>query len=546
MPDNGLVHPVPADTPVTEPDEPVERTLPVDGGSGQLDAHLQLRAVVKRFPGIVANDRVDLQIRLGEVHALVGENGAGKSTLVKILSGVERPDSGEIRIDGVTRHLRSSRDAIAAGIGTVHQHFMLFESLSVAENVVFGREPRRAGLIDRSAAQARVKELAEVYGLPIDPRMRVDRLPVGLKQRVEILKALHRDARVLVLDEPTAVLTPQEVDQLFAQVRRMAAEGRAVLFVTHKMAEVMAVSDRVTVLRRGLVVGDLVTAETKPREIVRLIVGSDLKALDTGSHQPAAATEPVVLATDDLMVPNDLVPGAVDGVSLRVRAGEILGVAGVAGNGQPELVETIVGLRHPTQGRVLLDGDDITALSAAERRARGIVYVPEDRLRDGIAAEGLVFENLVFGGHRDPALVRWRIMLQRRALVARAVKQVGRYDVRTPGVRVRARTLSGGNLQKLVLARELSRSPRVLVAAEPTRGLDVAATRFVHQRLLDERANGTAILLVSSELSEISQLADRAIVMLNGRVAGEFDPKTTSRADVGALMIGAGTDDGDV
>jgi general nucleoside transport system ATP-binding protein len=498
-------------------------------------SRVELRAITRRYPGVLANDRVDLVLQPGEVHALVGENGAGKSTLVKILSGIERPDAGEVRIDGVVRHFKNPQQAIASGIGTVHQHFMLFPSLTVAENVVFGQEPARRGLVDLDAAVRHVDRLAREHGLVVDPRARVGELPVGLQQRVEILKALARGARVLILDEPTAVLTPAEVDELFPQICQVAQTGTAVLVVTHKMREVMEISNRITVVRYGKVTGTLETARTSPREIIRLMVGREvLEQLDRHEVEPGRP----LLAVEEATILRGKGIRAVDGVSLAVRAGQILGVAGVAGNGQSELIEGIVGLRPLAEGRILLGDRELAGLAPRGRRALGLAYIPEDRNREGVAGEATIEENMAMGAHDRPPLAR-RGLLSYPALAERTTRLVGRFDVRTPDTKVRVQALSGGNVQKVVIARELAAQPQVLIAAEPTRGLDVGAIEFVHQQLLNQRDAGVAILLISSELSEIEALADRAVVMFGGRLVGEFDPRRTSREAVGAMMAGA-------
>jgi len=503
-------------------------------GADTAGAVVELRRIVKRFPGVLANDEVDLALYPGEVTALVGENGAGKSTLVKILSGLESPDAGEVMVDGRRRSLRTPLQAIAAGIGTVHQHFMLFPSLSVAENIAYGQEPRRRGLFDADAAIAHVDRLARQYGLAVDPRAQVADLPVGLRQRVEILKALTRGPRLLILDEPTAVLTPDEVDQLFTQIPQITATGTAVLFVTHKLREVMAVSRRVTVLRHGRVVGRPETASTSPNEIVRLMVGGEApEAVERGVSRPG----PERLRLEDARVLGPLGNRAVDGLDITVAGGEIVGVAGVAGNGQSELIEGIVGLRPLDRGRVFFDGRDVSDLPTRERRALGLSYVPEDRNREGIARAATLTENVAIGAHRRPPLAHWGLLRYRTATHLTA-ELIRRFDIRAVGPAVAARTLSGGNAQKLIVARELGRRPAVLLAAEPTRGVDVGAIAFIHRQLLELRDAGAAVLLVSSELSEIQALADRALVLLGGRVAGWFDPRLASREEIGTLMAG--------
>ncbi|WP_460063805.1 ABC transporter ATP-binding protein [Streptomyces sp. YKOK-I1] len=489
---------------------------------------VELRGITKRFPGTLANDAVDLSVRRGEIHALMGENGAGKSTLMSVLYGMERPDAGTIRVEGRDVTFASPSAAMAAGLGMVHQSFKLFDSLTVAENVVYAAEPRRFGLLDRAAARRRVRELAEEHGLAVDPDARVGELPVGLRQRVEILKLLHRGARTLILDEPTAVLTPAEADALFAVLKSLTAQGRTVVLVTHKLREVLEGSDRVTVLRDGRVVARLVTADTTADEIAAAMTGRSVE-LDR-VHAPGAPGEAVLsvegLGTD-----------AVHGVDLRVHAGEIVGIAGVAGNGQSELIGALAGLRPVTAGRVTLQGEDITHASAAERRAKGLAYVPEDRHAVGTASAATVAENLAMGHHRTSLSSRG--LLPPAAVRAHARGLVERFGIKAATTEVPASALSGGNLQKLLIGRELAHDAPLLLVEQPTRGVDIGAIQNIHDQLIAHRDAGHAVLLVSAELSEIRGLADRVLVMYEGRVAASYTKEEADERTLGLAMAGA-------
>jgi len=491
--------------------------------------------IVKRFGAVLANDAIDLSVAHGEIHAVMGENGAGKTTLMSILYGMQRPDAGEIRLSGQPVRFRATSDAIAHGLGMVHQAFRLFPALRVWENVVYGREPRRCGLIDRARARAAVGVLAERFGLSVPPDAVVGRLSVGVRQRVEILKALYRDARILILDEPTAVLTPQERDALFGVMRQLAADGRTILFVTHKLDEVMAITDGVTVLRQGRVVARMHTRETTPRAIAQAMTGQPMRA------RPARAAIAPGAPLLDVHGLTLAAPGrrpVVDRVRFAVCAGEIVGVAGVAGNGQAELVEAICGLRRPDAGRVVLNGRDVTHTGVAAHRAAGLAYVPEDRAAVGTAAAASAAEALAMGFQRRPPLARGPL-LDAAALRARARALIARFDIRIgDDARVPVGTLSGGNLQKIVLARELDHAARVLIAEQPTRGLDIGATAFVHTRLLAERAAGHAVLLVSAELQEILALSDRVLVMYEGRIVADLAAAEADEARLGLLMAG--------
>jgi len=496
---------------------------------------LELRHVTKRFPGVLANSDVSISVAAGEVLALLGENGAGKSTLMNVAYGLLDAEEGEIVVDGEVVRIRAPRDAIALRIGMVHQHFMLVEPLTVTENIVLGMEPSRAfGVIDRDAARAKVVELSERYGLKVDPDARVRDLSVGRQQRVEILKALYRDARILILDEPTAVLTPQEVTELFGIVRELVAQGLAVVIITHKLDEVMAFADRIVVMRNGAVVGETTPGGCNEQSLARMMVGRDVVL--RVEKEPSKPGEPV-LEVRDIAAVDDRKLEVLKGVSFVVREGEIVGVAGVSGNGQTELVEAIMGLRRPTAGTISLRGKDITHDSPAGTIAAGVSHVPEDRHRRGLVLEFDLVENVALGDQRRPPFSKYGV-LNRKALEAEARLRIADYDVRTPSARVAAANLSGGNQQKLVLARELGRNPDLLIAAQPTRGLDVGAIEFVHRRILAERDSGKGVLLVSMELEEVMSLSDRILVMYEGRVVAEFEGGGVTEEELGYYMTG--------
>jgi ABC-type uncharacterized transport system ATPase subunit len=494
---------------------------------------LEMRGITKRYPGVVANDGIDLAVARGEIHALMGENGAGKSTLMGILYGLVSPDEGEVLLAGTPVRFHSPIDAIAHGLGMVHQAFKLFPSLRVWENVVYRAEPRRGVRVDRAESRRRVAELAAAHGLPVDPDARVGALSVGERQRVEILKALYRDARILILDEPTAVLTPLERDGLFAVMRSLAAEGRTIVFVTHKIHEVLAVTDAVTVLRDGRVVARMRTADATAASITQAMTGRNVAlVVDKTPAEPGAP----VLTVEGLRVAGEGRP-AVDDVSFTVRAGEIVGIAGVAGNGQTELVESLVGLRRPEAGRVLVQDRDVTTATVLAHRDAGLAHIPEDRAAVGTAPAASASANLGMGVHRHPPLSE-RGVLRPRAWRARAAELIERFAIRIPGPDTPVGSLSGGNLQKVVVARELSHGAAVLVAEQPTRGVDVGAIEFIHARLVAERDAGCGVLLVSAELSEVLSLADRILVMYEGRLVAEVPGGEATEARLGLLMAG--------
>lgn len=488
-----------------------------------------LRGIVKRFDDLVAVDRVDLDLGQGEVHALVGENGAGKSTLMHVLAGVTRRDAGEIAVRGVTVEIDGVATAHRVGIAMVHQHFMLFPSLTVAENLTLGREPRRFGLVDREAARRQVRELAERFDLEVDPDARVGDLDVSGLQRVEILRALLGRAEVLVLDEPTALLGPREAAALFRVVRDLAQDGRAIVFVSHHLDEVLEVSQRVTVLRDGRVTARLDTANTSAAELARAMVGRDVAL---------AANRPVSEPGSPLLELRGVTAPGLRGVDLTLRANEIVGVAGVAGNGQSQLADAIAGLLPVSGGSIRIDDHDVTRASVAERRAAGLAYVPDDRYRRGLAADASLRDNLVMGRHVRPP--RNRFLLDRAALARRIERLAANFDIRARDLDAPVATLSGGNAQRIVLARELGDPAPVTLAAQPTRGIDVAATEFVRRALLARRTAMTGVLLISNDLDEVRSLSDRIVVLYGGRVAGELSAAEADDERLGLLMAGAG------
>jgi simple sugar transport system ATP-binding protein len=497
---------------------------------------LEMRGITKRFPGVVANDDVSFDLRRGEVHALLGENGAGKSTLMNILYGLYHPDEGEILVNGERVRLGSSRDAIDKGIGMVHQHFMLIPVMTVAENIVLANEPVREGiLLDVAAAEERVQELSERYGLEVDPRALIEKTTVGQQQRVEILKALYRNADILVLDEPTAVLTPQEAEELFEIVRSLTAQDKSIVFISHKLNEVLEIADRITVLRRGKVVETLPAAGATEEGLARLMVGREvLLEVEKAPKAPGEA----LLQVESLRVVDDRGIEKVRGVSLEVRSGEIVGIAGIDGNGQTELIDALTGLRKAESGRVLVAGEDVTRSSALHRFDAGLGHIPEDRQRRGLVLEFSIAENIALHDFRRPPSARLGWLFPRR-LVAAARRLVSEFDIRGGGPQTPAGSLSGGNQQKVILAREIDRDPKVLIAAQPTRGLDVGAIEYVHRRLVGERDEGRGVLLVSLELEEILSLSDRILVMYEGEIVGEYPPTATEQ-ELGIAMTGGG------
>ena len=498
-----------------------------------------MRGITKRFPGVVANDQVDFEALQGEVHALLGENGAGKSTLSNILTGLYRPDEGEVVIQGKPVTFRSPRDAIEAGVGMVHQHFRLAASFTVAENLVLGHRDAadRGLLLEPKVVEGRIADLSRRYRMPVNPRARIWQLSVGEQQRVEILKALYRGARILILDEPTSLLTPQEADDLFQTLRLMSAEQRTVIFISHKLEEVMAISNRVTVLRRGKVVGTVTTKETNQRELARMMVGRDV-VFTQKKEGPAQAERTVVLELSGICANGDLGTPALREVNLSVHGGEIVGVAGVAGNGQRELAEVIAGMRRRTSGSMTVSGKPTRGGNPLEAIRRGIAYVPEDRLGTGVAPTLSVAENLVLKSYRRPPISTGGLLHHRR-IRTNAEEVMTRFNISARGPQSPTRLLSGGNIQKVVLARELSGRPRVLVAASPTSGLDVAATDAVRALLLQAADQGDGVLLISEDLDEILALADRIAVLYGGRITGIVERQKAAVEELGLMMAGS-------
>jgi ABC-type uncharacterized transport system ATPase subunit len=496
---------------------------------------LELRNITKRFPGVLANDHIDLALEEGEIHVLLGENGAGKTTLMNILYGLYDPDEGEIIVRGQKADIKEPNDAIALGIGMVHQHFMLIPVLTVAENVMLGVESIKNGIVlDRKSSAERITEISQQYGLEVDPNAKVEDIPVGVQQRVEIIKLLYRSADILILDEPTAVLTPQEADDLFEVLHSLVAQGKSIIFITHKLREVLEIADRITVLRRGKIVGSTTPQEADESKLAEMMVG---RPVELKVHKEEAQPGHVVLDVRDLVVADDQMNQTVAGVSFEVQAGEVLGIAGVQGNGQTELVEALTGLRSVVSGSIHIDGQECANASPRYITELGTAHVPEDRQRDGLVMSYPVADNMVLNTYYLPPFAKG-IVMQQTPIAEAASKRVEQFDVRTPSIEVPASNLSGGNQQKVIVAREFSRPIKLLIASQPTRGLDVGSIEYIHRRVIEKRDDGCAVLVVSSELNEIMALADRIAVMYKGRIIDTVPARGTSSRHLGLLMAG--------
>jgi len=495
---------------------------------------MEMRGITKRFPGVLANDRIDFDVCSGEVHALLGENGAGKSTLMKILYGLQPPDEGEIRLNGEMVAIHSPADAIRLGIGMIHQHFMLVPTLTVTENVALGLKSSRGARTDLDRVAARIHELAALYGLQVDTDAYIWQLSVGQQQRVEIIKALYRGAALLILDEPTAVLTPQEVDEFFVTLRQMKQDGHALIFISHKLHEVLQLCERVTVLRDGRAIGTQSTKGATKQGLAEMMVGRPLAAQP---KKAALEAHEIRLKVRDVHAQNDQERPALRGVTFDVRGGEIVGLAGVSGNGQRELAEVVAGLRPVTQGEIALGGRAVTGQSPRSIMALGLSYIPEERMRDGMIRDFTVAENVILREFDQPPYARAGF-LNRGSIRQTSRRLVSEFNVKTPSLETPAKSLSGGNIQKLILARELSRKPQVIIAAQPTRGLDIGATEYVHARLLEQRQGGAATLLISEDLDEILALSDRILVIFEGRIMGDVPRAEATPEKLGLLMAG--------
>lgn len=496
---------------------------------------IEMRNITKRFPGITANDRISFQVKKGEIHALLGENGAGKSTLMNILMGLYQQDEGEILVDGKQVDIADPNTAIRLGINMVHQHFMLVEPFTVTENIILGSEPTQGIKIDYRKAEASIREISEKYGLKIDPRALIQDISVGMQQRVEIMKTLYRGAQILIFDEPTAVLTPQEIQELIAIMRNLAKEGRTIILITHKLKEIMSIADTVTIIRRGKVIDSFPIGDTNEHELAEKMVGREVNFT---VDKAAKETGDTVLRVDNLVVRDNRGIGAVNGLNLEVHGGEIVGIAGVDGNGQSELIEALTGLRKVDSGRIYLNGEEITSMSTRRITERGMAHIPEDRQKRGVVMDFTIAENMVLNTYYQPPFSSGGFM-QRDEMLKNAETLIGEFDVRTPSADTPIRALSGGNQQKAIIAREVKRNPDLLIAAQPTRGLDVGAIEFIHRRLVEQRNQGKAVLLISFELDEVLNLCDRIAVMFKGEIVGVVDPKQTTERELGLLMSGS-------
>jgi simple sugar transport system ATP-binding protein len=500
-----------------------------------MDYVIEMLNIRKEFPGIVANDNITLQLKKGEIHALLGENGAGKSTLMNVLFGLYQPEQGEIRVKGKPVKITNPNVANDLGIGMVHQHFMLVDTFTVTENIILGKEITTGGRINLRKAEEEVRRISERYGLSVDPRAKIADISVGMQQRVEILKTLYRGAEILIFDEPTAVLTPQEIVELIQIMKRLIKEGKSIILITHKLKEIMQVSDRVTVIRKGVGIGTLNVSETNPDELASLMVGREVTFKTEKSE---AAPKKEVLEVSDLHVKDSRGIMVVNGLNLSVRAGEIVGIAGVDGNGQTELIETITGLRKSESGSIKLNGEEIRNLSPRKITDRGVSHIPQDRHKHGLILDFSIGENMVLQTYYKPPFSKFGI-LDYKKIYQKAKSLIKEFDVRTPSEYTPARALSGGNQQKAIIGREVDRDPDLLIAAQPTRGLDVGAIEFIHKRLIEQRDKGKAVLLVSFELDEVMNVSDRIAVIYEGKIVAVVNPKETTEQELGLLMAGS-------
>lgn len=496
---------------------------------------LELKGITKRFPGVLANDNVNISVETGEIVALLGENGAGKTTLMNILYGLYTPDEGEVFVNGEPLQLSSPADSIAAGIGMVHQHFMLVPVFTVTENVILGMEPANSiGWLDQKTGSQIVEDISGRYNLEVDPDAFIEDLPVGVQQRVEIIKVLSREARYVIFDEPTSVLTPQEVEEFFRIVKGLREDGKGIIFISHKLDEALEIADRIVIIRDGKIVEEVIPEQTTKEECAFFMVGRDVELV---VQKEEADVKDKVLVVNDLVALDDRDHRAVNGVSFEVQAGEIVGIAGVQGNGQTELIETIMGLRDPISGSVFMGDRDVTNASPREMHRLGVAHIPEDRQASGLVVDFTITENMILDGYYERPYSRG-IQMDWPAAEQAAVRLVKEYDVRTPGTEVQVSTLSGGNQQKVIVAREFDRDVKLIVASQPTRGIDVGSIEYIHNRIVEERDKGVAVLVVSSELDEVMALSDRVLVMYRGKIAGEFDPEKDSTTEIGLAMLG--------
>ncbi|WP_074037206.1 ABC transporter ATP-binding protein [Exiguobacterium profundum] len=496
---------------------------------------IEMLNIRKEFGTFVANDNITLQLRKGEIHALLGENGAGKSTLMNVLFGLYQPEGGEIRVHGKKVNIENPNIANELGIGMVHQHFMLVEKFTVTENIILGLEPKSGITIDRATARKKVMEISEQYGLRIDPDAKIEDISVGMQQRVEILKTLYRGADILIFYEPTAVLTPQEIQELIQIMKRLIAEGKSIILITHKLKEIMQVADRCTVIRRGRYIGTVEVDETVNEDsLAEMMVGREV---NFDAEYSKADPQQVVLDVQNLVVKDGRGLKVVEGLDLQIRAGEVLGIAGIDGNGQTELIEAISGLKKPESGKVLLNGKDVTGHTPRKMTEAGIGHIPQDRHKHGLVLDYSIRDNMVLQTYYKEPFSK-RGLMNYKAVAEKAKALIEKFDVRTPSIDVPARALSGGNQQKAIIAREVDRSPDLLIAAQPTRGLDVGAIEFIHEQLIKEREKGRAVLLISFELDEILHVSDRIAVNYEGKIVGIRDPKETTEQELGFLMAG--------